>query len=655
MSSLANFVWSIADQLRGVYKPHQYGDVVLPMTILRRLDCILEPSRDEVARLAENTSSDEMLRAAVKQKLGLNFYNTSPWSLARLVGDPDGLATNLTEYIAGFSPNVDVFDRFKFENEIAAMAEKNRLLLVATKFAEVDLHPDTISNAEIGDLFEELIRKFAEASNETAGEHFTPRDAIRLMVDLLFAEDGQGLSDPGIVRSVYDPTAGTGGMLSVAEEHLLTRNPDARLRLCGQEINDQSYAICKSDMIAKGQDASDIRLGDTLSEDLFAGTAFDYCLSNPPYGVDWRASEDAVKAEVAARGDASRFPGGLPSVGDGQMLFLQHLASKMRPIKDGGGRAGIVLNGSPLFNGGAGSGPSEIRRWLLESDLVDAIVALPTSMFYNTGIATYVWVLENTKPAERVGKVQLIDGSGFYSAMGKNLGAKNRELSAEDRATIVKAYEAFAESDHSKVFSTDAFGYWTITVERPLRLNFACTPERIERTVADKKLAKADTDALRAVLDGMPEEVHRDRAEFLAVLKPALTQGEVKLTAAQLKAVWQGLSERDETAEVCTDSKGNVEPDTGLRDTENVPFTYGGSTAGADGRDTVIEEYVAAEVLPHVPDAWIDHTKTKVGYEIPFTRHFYVYEPPRPLEEIDADLEKQVARIQELLREVEAQ
>lgn len=654
MSSLGNFVWSIADQLRGVYKPHQYGNVILPMTILRRLDCILEPTRDEVQKLAQATPSEELLKVKVKKDLGLNFYNTSPWTLAKLVGDPDGLATNLSEYIAGFSANVDVFERFKFDNEIAAMAEKNRLLLVMKKFAEVDLHPATISNAEMGDLFEELIRKFAEASNETAGEHFTPRDAIRLMVDLLFAEDGEALAEPGIVRSVYDPTAGTGGMLSVAEEHLLSRNPDARLRLYGQEINDQSYAICKSDMIAKGQDASNIQLGDTLAEDLFAGTHFDYCLSNPPYGVDWRASEEAVKDEVATRGAASRFAGGLPAIGDGQMLFLQHLASKMRPVRDGGGRAGIVLNGSPLFNGGAESGPSEIRRWLLENDLVDAIVALPTNMFYNTGIATYVWILDNTKAAERVGKVQLIDGTGFFTKMRKNLGSKNCEISPEDRDRIVKEYDAFTESEHSKIFPTDAFGYWTITVERPLKLNFACTPERIDRALADKKLAKADLEALRDMLYAMPDALYRDREEFVAILKATLKAADIKLTAPQLKALWMGLSERDETAEPCRDKNGNLEPDTSLRDTENVPFPYGGSTAGADGREAVIKVYVATEVLPHVPDAWVDESKTKVGYEIPFTRHFYTYVPPRPLEEIDADLEKQVAKILDLLREVES-
>jgi type I restriction enzyme M protein len=489
------------------------------------------------------------------------------------------VAANLTDYLAGFSKNIDVFERFRFDNQIATLAEKNRLLIVVQTFAVVDLHPSKVSNAEMGDLFEELIRKFAEASNETAGEHFTPRDAIRLMVDLLFAGDDRALSEKGVVRTVYDPTAGTGGMLSVAEEHLHSRNPDARLRLYGQEINDQSYAICKSDMIAKGQDATNIQLGDTLAEDHFAGTTFDYCLSNPPYGVDWKASEKAVKDEVARAGERSRFPGGLPSISDGQMLFLQHLATKMRPVHDGGGRAGIVLNGSPLFTGAAESGPSQIRRWLLEQDLVDAIVALPTNMFYNTGIATYVWILDNAKPAERIGKVQLIDGTGFFTKMRKNLGNKSRELSVGDREQIVKEYAAYTESEQSKIFPTDAFGYWTITVERPLL---------------------------------------------------------------------------DEAGEPVRDRKGNPKPDAKLRDTENIPFTYHSNARGADGAAETIKAYVEAEVLPHVPDAWVDEKKTKVGYEIPFTRNFYTYVPPRPLEEIDADLNTLVAEILDLLREVES-
>ena len=577
MSRLGNFVWGIADQLRGVYKPHQYGGVILPFTILRRLDCVLEPTRDEVRSLAAKHSGGA-LDVQVKRKTGLGFYNTSAFDFARLLEDPEGLRANLMDYITGFSANIDVFERFKFDNELATLDEKNRLYLVTSKFAEVDLHPDTVPNAEMGDLFEFLIYKFAEASNEEAGEHYTPRDAIRLMVDLLFAEENAALLEPGTVRTIYDPTAGTGGMLSVAEERLLERNKDARLRLYGQEINDQSYAICKSDMIAKGQDAGNIRLGDTLEDDQFWDRTFDFCMSNPPYGFDWKASQEAVEKEALTPG--SRFSHGLPSVGDGQMLFLCHLAQKMRPAHEGGGRAGIVLNGSPLFNGAADSGPSKIRRWLLESDLVEALVALPTNMFFNTGIATYIWILDNTKRPERQGKVQLIDASSFWTKMRKNLGAKGREVDEAARNRIVALYDAFdeADPDFSKVFTANDFGYWTITVERPLL---------------------------------------------------------------------------DEGGKAVTDSKGNPKPDAKRRDTENVPFTYGGNTAGDAGRAATITAYFEAEVLPHVPDAWVDLKKTKVGYEIPFTRQFYKYVPPRPLAEIDADLEKQVAKIMELLREVE--
>ena len=472
-----------------------------------------------------------------------------------------------------------MFAEFKFDATIADLADKDRLLVVVQEFAKVDLSPSAIDNAAMGDLFEELIRKFADASNETAGEHFTPRDAIRLMVDLLFAGDSDALAGDGVVRTVYDPTVGTGGMLSVAEDRLLQMNPKARLRLYGQEINPQSYAIAKSDMIAKGQDAENIKRGDTLTDDQFSGTTFDYCLSNPPYGVDWKTAQAKVKQEVEDLGEASRFHAGLPAVSDGQMLFLSHLVSKMRPVKDGGARAGIVLNGSPLFNGGAESGPSNIRRWLLESDLVDAIIALPTDMFYNTGIATYIWVLDNAKPQERVGKVQLIDATGFYTKMRKSLGSKRREISDDQRDEIVKLYGEYVEGEHSKIFRTDEFGYWTITVERPLI---------------------------------------------------------------------------DDDGNVVTDKKGNPKPDPKLRDTENVPFTYGGNTAGEAGAKATITKYMLEEVLPHVSDAWVDDKKTKVGYEIPFTRHFYKYVPPRLLAEIDADLEAQVAKILNLLREVEA-
>ncbi|MFP8944384.1 N-6 DNA methylase [Streptomyces fenghuangensis] len=655
MSTLGNFVWSIADQLRGVYRPHQYGGVILPFTILRRLDCLLEPTRDEVRALAEEYAGGA-LDVQVKRKTGLTFYNTSPYDFARLLQDPEGLRANLIDYISHFSGNIDVFERFGFEAEINRLDEKNRLYLIVSKFAEVDLHPDTVPNAAMGDLYEHLIYKFAEASNEEAGEHYTPRDAIRLMVDLLFAEESEALLEPGTIRTIYDPTAGTGGMLSVAEERLLERNKHARLRLYGQEINDLSYAICKSDMIGKGQDVGNIRLGDTLADDKFFDKTFDFCMSNPPYGVDWKASEAAVKEERRKDGPNGRFGPGLPPVSDGQMLFLTHLAHKMRPAHEGGGRAGIVLNGSPLFTGAAESGPSEIRRWLLENDRLDAIIALPTDMFFNTGIATYIWILDNAKPTERRGKVQLIDATGMWSRMRKGMGSKRKEIDAAAREQIVKLYDAFTEAENSKILNNSDFGYWTITVERPLRLNFSASRAA---GLDGKALAKAfgkDTDPapFLSVLADMGEQIYLDHDEFIEAVRHEFATAGLRLTSAQYRHLARALGEPDESAEPVTDAKGNPEPDVSKRDTENVPFTYGGNALGDAGRNETIKAYFEAEVAPHAPDAWIDAKKTKVGYEIPFTRIFYTYTPPRPLRDIDRDLEAQIAKIMGLLREVEA-
>ncbi|MEU6811106.1 class I SAM-dependent DNA methyltransferase [Streptomyces sp. NPDC046831] len=580
MSTLGSFIWSIADQLRGPYRPNQYGTVILPFTILRRLDCVLEPDRAAVRELAARYENPIRLKVEVKKVTGRTFYNTSNYEFANLLADADGLADNLADYIDRFSADVDVFEYFDFKKEILALEKAGLLREIVKSFGAVDLHPDVVSNADMGDAFEYIIRKFNEAANETSGDHYTPRDAIRLLVDLLFAEKDVDLSEGGIIRSLYDPTAGTGGMLSLAEEHLLAQNPKAKLSLYGQEYNPQSYAICKSDLLAKGHDATNIAFGNTLTDDAFKGRQFDYCMSNPPYGVDWKQYAKAVKGERESAGPYGRFAPGLPATSDGQMLFLLHLAHKMRAPEDGGGRVGIVMNGSPLFNGAAESGPSNIRRWLLENDLVEAIVALPTNMFFNTGIATYIWILDNTKHPDRQGKVQLIDGTSFWTKMRKNLGSKGREISDDDRAKIVRLYADFedADPDLSKVLRNDEFGYWTITVERPLLGG-----------------------------DGNP----------------------------------------------VVDRKGNLKPDSKKRDTENVPFTYGGSTAGAAGEREVIQRYFDAEVKPHALVAWIDWTKTKIGYEIPFTRHFYKYVPPRPLAEIDADLEKQVTKILDLLREVE--
>jgi type I restriction enzyme M protein len=633
----ANFIWSIADLLRGPYKPHQYGAVVLPFT--RRLDAVLEPTKqavlDEVTKRGDSAAASVFLAKAS----GAGFYNTSAFTLQKLMGDPASIKANLIDYLHGFSYNVrDIFERFEFDKQIERLDAENLLYLVTKKFTAVDLHPSHVTNIEMGLMFEELIRKFAETSNETAGEHFTPREVIKLMVGLLFIADDEALSSKGVVRSIYDPTAGTGGMLSVADEYLLGHNPDARLVMYGQEINGESYAICKADLVIKGQDINHIVHGDTLVDDGLTGEVFDYGLSNPPFGVDWNKQKKDVLKEHEEQGYNGRFGPGLPRVSDGSLLFLLHLVKKLRPKAKGGGRAGIVLNGSPLFTGGAGSGESEIRRYLLENDLLEAIVALPTDMFYNTGIATYIWIIDNDKRPERRGTVQLIDGSGFSRKMRKSLGSKRKELGPDDIDAIVKLYGDAPESDVSKTFKNEDFGYRTITVERPLRLNWALTQERWVTAITAKPLATvADSLAGVELVETSPTT---DQAAFAKNLKRLLTDAVINLTPAQLKSLIAGLSERDETAPILTDAKGNPLPDTDSRDTENVPLRED------------INSYFEREVLPHLPDAWIDEAKTKVGYEIPFTRHFFRYLSPRPLEEIDAELNRLVHEITDLLGEV---
>ncbi len=571
--NLSAFIWGVADLLRGDYKQSDYGKVILPFTVLRRLDCVLEPSKAAVLaekQLREGQGLDPepfLLRAA-----GLNFCNVSPLSLKALMGDQENIAENLRAYVQGFTPEVrDIFEKFEFHLQLDRMEKSGLLYLVAERFAQIDLHPTTVSNAEMGLVFEELIRKFAELSNETAGEHFTPREVIRLMVNLIFIEDGEALTKPGVVRTLYDPTGGTGGMLSVGEEHLLELNPLARLVMYGQELNPESYAICKADMLIKGQDIRNIIFGNTLSDDGLQGLFFDYMLSNPPFGVDWKKIEKFIRREAEQLGFAGRFGPGLPRVSDGSLLFLLHLISKMRPAKDGGSRFGIVLNGSPLFTGGAGSGESEIRRYVLENDLVEAIIGLPTDMFYNTGISTYIWILSNRKPEERKGKVQLIDASSFWQKMRKSLGSKRKELSTEHIEEITQLFGNFEEAEKdgkpiSRIFRNEDFGYRTITVERPLR----------------------------------------DEAGNVV------------------------LGQRGK-------AKGQPQADSSQRDTENVPLSED------------VQTYFEREVLPHVSDAWIDHDKTKVGYEIPFNRHFYVFTPPRPLEVIDAELKQVTDRILEMI------
>jgi len=644
----AAFIWSIANLLRGTYKQADYGKVILPFTVLRRLDSALEATKTAVLDTFEIQGDKPAADFLLQRASGYSFYNTSPYDLKRAAGDPGNLRANLVSYIEGFSPNVrDIFERYEFTAQLAKLDENDLLLLVTQKFSQIDLHPEAVSNVEMGLIFEELIRKFAEASNETAGEHFTPRDVVRLMVNLVFASDDDILSKPGVVRSVYDPTAGTGGMLSVADDYIRHLNPEASLTLFGQELNGESYAIAKADMVIKGQDIENMVWGDTLTNDGHHGKHFDYCLANPPFGVEWKKQQTFVEREHLDRGFDGRFGPGTPRVSDGSLLFLLHLVKKMRPVtKDGGGgRIGIVLNGSPLFTGAAGSGESEIRKYLLEQDLVEAIIGLPKDMFYNTGIATYIWILSNHKPAERRGKVQLIDATSQFEKLRKNLGDKRAEISPANLENIVRTYHAFEDSDESKIFKTTDFGYTTITVEQPLQPSWAVIPERVEAALAAKAFEKLSAGdriqleealATEAVLDA---STTTDSAAFTKRIQRAVSS--LGVNASQIKNLVAGLSEHDDNAPLVRDSKGELTADTSLRDTENVPLSVD------------INNYVAQEISPHLKDFWLDRSKDKVGYEIPFTRHFYRYEAPRPLEEIDDDLNKLISEISQLLIEIE--
>ncbi len=602
--SLSAFIWSVADILRGDYKQSDYGKVILPFTVLRRLDCVLEPTKAAVlAELAEKQKAGLNPDPFLLRKAGQSFYNTSALDMRRLMGDQDHIRENLFAYVQGFSPSVrDIFERFDFATQIERLAKNGLLYQIAEKFAGIDLHPEVVDNSQMGLVFEELIRKFAEISNETAGEHFTPREVIRLMVNLIFVEDDEALTKPGVVRTIYDPAAGTGGMLSVAGEHLGVMNPKARLTMFGQELNDESYAICKADMLIKGQDVANIIAGNTLSDDGHANAKFDYMLSNPPFGVEWKKVEKEVRKEHDAQGFNGRFGPGLPRVSDGSMLFLMHLLSKMRPAKDGGSRFGIVLNGSPLFTGGAGSGESEIRRYVLENDLVEAIIGLPTDMFYNTGISTYVWIVSNRKPTHRKGKVQLIDASSFWRKMRKSLGSKRKEMSEEQIADVTRLFGSFVEAQLATVLDADG--------------------KEVSRVVVDAG-------------DKAPQAPEGGKVKLapLSRIFPNEAFGYRTITVERPL--------RDEKGKIVLGTKGKqkgkAQADSSLRDTENAPLSED------------VDAYFVREVLPHAPDAWIDTEKTKTGYEIPFNRHFYVFEPPRPLAEIDAELAEVTARIKAMI------
>ncbi|AAV81483.1 type I restriction-modification system subunit M [Idiomarina loihiensis] len=654
-SQTASFIWSVADLLRGHFKQSQYGRVILPFTLLRRLECVLAPNKQKVLEAAKQHQNKP---DAVREQLLLresqnDFYNASSLTLATL--SDTQTAEDLISYVQSFSSSArEIFEHFNFEEFVLKLAEADLLYQITQQFgSKIDLSTDNISNYGMGLIFEELIRKFAESSNETAGEHFTPRDCVHAATSLLMTGQEEVLS-PNSIITIYDPTAGTGGFLSESEEYIQSISEKVTVKLFGQELNSESYAICKADMMIKSQEVDNIKLGNTLSNDQLAHEKFKYMLANPPFGVDWKASQRVVNDEHKVKGFDGRFGPGLPRVSDGSLLFLLHLVSKMRDTRNGGSRIGIILNGSPLFTGSAGSGESEIRRYLLQNDLVEAIVALPSDMFFNTGISTYIWILSNAKKPERKGKLQLIDGSDAFAKMRKSLGSKRKYLTEENINELVRLYGAVEETKNSKVFPNEAFGYRRVTIERPLRLNFQASEERVARLDDEKALQKLkaeDFSQLKQAIQQIDADtLFINRDDFTRTLNAQLKVSDLNLTAAQLKAVLNALSERDSDADVCADKKGNPEADSGLRDYENVPLTDD------------IYEYFERDVKPHVPDAWIDESKRDeqdgeigiVGFEIPFNRHFYVFEPPRPLEEIDADLKQCTDKIKQMIEELSA-
>ncbi|MFD5158850.1 N-6 DNA methylase [Streptomyces hawaiiensis] len=661
-TELANHAWSVADLLRGDYKQSDYGKVILPFTVLRRLECVLEPTREKVVEtVARFAGQDIDTGHFLRKASGHSFYNKSELTLRKIAADPQNAAKNLQIYVGAFSDNArEVLDKYEFNQQVRKLDGANLLYRVIGRFTDLDLHPDVVPNHNMGYIFEELIRRFAEQSNETAGEHFTPREVIKLMVNLLVAPDADALSLPGVVRTVMDPACGTGGMLSAADDRIKALNEHATVEVYGQELNPESWAICRSDLMIKGQDPENIRFGNSFSDDGHAGRKFDYILANPPFGVEWKKVKEEVEYEHKSLGDAGRFGAGLPRINDGSLLFLQHMISKMKPVDvngGGGSRIAIVFNGSPLFTGAAESGESNIRRWILENDWLEAIVALPDQLFYNTGISTYFWILTNRKDKDHKGKVVLLDARDQWVKMRKSLGDKRKELGdgtngrpdhiGDITRLYAEALQAAGDPEHAlhgkvKVFWNEDFGYQRITVERPLKLRFEVTEETLAALAEAKPVARLErSEEFVAAVRTLLGSSWTTKSEAFIALKDAVVAAGLTWPSGApfAKAVREAVGVRDPEGEV-QKVKGAAEPDADLRDYENVPL----------GED--VEEYLKREVLPHVPDAWIDHTKTKIGYEIPFTRHFYVYKPPRPLAEIDAELKSLEAEIQALLGEV---
>ncbi len=709
-SEIVSFIWGVADLIRDSFKRGKYQDVILPLTVLRRLDCVLAPTKHQVLRRQAELRNMglEDLKEQLRRTSGFAFYNTSRYDFDTLLADAPQLAANLRNYIAGFSDNMrEVLERFDIDNTISKLDEAGLLFQVLERFKNVDLHPDGIDNATMGTIFEELIRRFNEALDENPGEHFTPRDVVHLMVDLMLAGDDDRIANPSVVRSVYDPCCGSGGMLMIAKDHITSGrrsngeilrpaiNPKAEIHLFGQEVNPETWAVSKSDMYMKdptGRDADNIAFGSTLSNDRHAARHFDYLIANPPYGKDWKRDKSSVESEHE-RGTAGRFGPGLPRISDGQTLFLLHMLAHVRAPDQGGARIAIIMNGSPLFTGDAGSGESEIRRFVLENDLLESLIALPEQLFYNTGIATYVWVLSNRKAPERKGKVQLIDATTFWQPMRRSLGDKRREIPPDKADEVLELLHDYQDGEVrmvsedgeeeektvSRVFPTTQFGYRKITVERPLRLNFQANAERITRLgeqkgfqnlskskkrgdAGEREVAegRALQQAILAMLEALPDTLYKDREVFLKELAHAEMKAGLKLAAPVKKAILAALGERDETAAICHGRGGAPEADPELRDTERVPLAEGEDPVDDDGVPESVRAFFDREVKPHVPDAWIDLSKRDqndgrvgfVGYEINFNRYFYQYKPPRPLAEIEADIQAIEKDILEMLKDM---
>ena len=677
-----SFIWSVADELRGDFKAHEYGQVILPFLVLRRLECALEPTKAEVIAQAQSLAGKvDNVAPVLQMTSGYRFYNTSPLDLTKCMNDPGNVAANLRTYIAGFSPGaIEVLERYGFDDKITRLDQAGLLYRIVAKFADLDLSEQAVTNDAMGYIFEELLRRFSEMSNETAGEHFTPREVIRLMVNILFAQDDTALTGTKPIRTLYDPACGTGGMLTVAQEHMKQINPNAVLEVYGQELNPETWAICRSDLMIKGQDPDHIVFGNSLTDsDGYPSRTFDYLLANPPFGVDWKKYAAPIKTEHETRGFDGRYGPGLPRVSDGSLLFLMHMISKMKPVADnpetpdiieGGTRLAIVFSGSPLFSGAAGGAESEIRRWIIENDWLEGIVALPDQLFYNTGISTYFWVLTNRKTPDRVGKMALIDARDSFAKMRKSLGDKRKYIPDEQIAEITRLYEdaielaAEGSDKRVKVFEREAFGFQRVTVEQPKRRSCVLDDDVRQRLAESKAWRKWETEEIEAgrlfdpdatSLDNVRRIYAQDgrwptpeamRAEFLGNMGGGVPSPVID-ELVRLAAV------HDPDALVITNRKGAPEPDPDLRDQENIPLPKGWLSLTEHERQLVLaeqaEKYLEDDIRPYLPDAWIDHTRTKVGYEIPFTRHFYQYVPPRPVAEIDAELKTVEAEIQKLL------